>query len=113
MSAQEALYRTTASAVEQKRFFNELAFYEEDEHTGRLLAKIAHSQQVSPSIGALCMHTGRVTNSPDQIMSELVDYYSSLYASNQTYPLESLTDYLDTVRLPSMSDTSEGNWMPP
>lgn len=57
LSAQEAQYRTTASAVERKRFLSRLAFYEEGEHTGRLLAKIANSQQVSPSIGALLTHT--------------------------------------------------------
>lgn len=62
-----------------------------------LLAKIAHSQQVSPSIDALRTHTGGVTNSPDLIMAELVDYYSSLYVSKQTYSIESLNEYLDNV----------------
>lgn len=51
LATQAALNHMTASAAENKRFFNRSAFYEEGEHTGRLLAKIAHAQQLSPSMG--------------------------------------------------------------
>lgn len=106
LSAQEALYRVTSSTAEKKSFFQKTAHYEEGEHTGRLLATIAHSHQTSPSIGALRSPQGGLTNSPDQILAELVRFYSSLYQSKQTYSQESLTEYLDEVQLPSLSEAS-------
>lgn len=96
-----------ASAAERKRFFHKAVFYEEGEHTERLLATIAHSHQTSPSIGALHTHLGGLTNSPDQILSELVGFYSSLYESKQTYSSDSLSEYLDTFQLPSLTAESK------
>lgn len=102
LSAQDALYKITTSTAERKRFFHKAAYYEEGEHTGRLLATIAHAHQTSPSIGALRTHLGGLTNAPDQILAELVEFYSSLYESKQTYTLDSLTEYLDNIQLPCL-----------
>lgn len=62
MSAQDFLDRLRSSAAEGKRFFTKLAFYEEGEKTGHLLAKIARSQLQSPAIGAICSSSARVVN---------------------------------------------------
>lgn len=87
-------------------FFSKLPFYEEGEHTGRLLAKIAHSQQTSPSIGALRTSTGVVTNSPDEIMPALVSYYSDFSLTLQTYTEDSLHTYLGKVELSTLLDSA-------
>lgn len=52
ISAQASLDRVRSSTAERKRFFTKQAFYEEGEKTGRMLARIARSQQSSPDIGA-------------------------------------------------------------
>lgn len=50
--AQSAYEHLLASSVEKKRFFSKTAFFEEGE-TGRLLARIANSEQKSPVIGTI------------------------------------------------------------
>lgn len=105
LSAQDALNRLMSSTVERKRFFSKLAFYEEGEHTDRLLAKISRAQQASPSIGALRASDGKVTNSPDNIMTILRLYFSDLLRSRQNYTEAPLQDYLEGIELPTLSDT--------
>lgn len=103
--AQEALNRLTSSTVERKCFFSKLAFYEEGEHTGRLLAKIYRAQQASPSIDALRAPDGKTTNSPDNIMAIHKSFYLDLYRSRQVYTEITLLDYLEGIELPVLSET--------
>lgn len=53
LATQEVVDRITGSVADRKRFFKRLAFYEEGEQTGSLLAKIVKASQTSPSFGAL------------------------------------------------------------
>lgn len=85
MVAQDAVNRINMSSADRKWFFNKLAFYEEGEQTGRLLAKIVKSNQTSQSIGALRTREGKLVNTPTTIMQELVRFYSDLYSSKQAY----------------------------
>lgn len=66
--AQDAVNHIDMSSADRKRFCNKLAFYEEGEKTGRLLAKIVKSNQTSPSIGALRTREGNLVNTPTTIM---------------------------------------------
>lgn len=102
MAAQDSLDRLRASATKKKRFFTTMAFYEEGEKTGRLLARISRSQQSSPIIGAIRSPMGRVLTDPDQIVI-LAAFYSDLYGSRDDYRPESLAVYLDGVALPTLS----------
>lgn len=85
MAAQDAVNRIDMCTADRKLFFNKLAFYEEGEQTGRLLAKIVKSNQTSPSIGALRTREGKMVNTLTTIMLELVRFYSNLYCSKQAY----------------------------
>lgn len=84
MSAQDSLDRLRSFTVEQKSFFTKIAFYEEGEKTGHLLAKIASSQQSS------------------QIVLELSSFYSDLYGSRDNYSSESLAEYLAAILIPTL-----------
>lgn len=103
-SAQEALDHINTSTVDRKSFFYKLAFYEEGEQTGCLLARIVQSHQASPSIGALHTRNDTVVHSPDQIMTELVVFYSDLYQSKQRYSADFLQNFLDGIELPCLSE---------
>lgn len=85
LAAQEAVIQITKLAADKKRFFNRLVYYEKGEQTGLLLARIVNSSQTSPTNGALRTKQGRMVNTPDLIMQELVDYYSDLYRSRAGY----------------------------
>lgn len=87
-----------SSAADRKKFFTKLAFYEEGEKKGRLLAKIARSQQQSPAIGVIHSSSGQVVNSPAQIISELASF------DTDTYSDADLDIYLSAINLPSLSN---------
>ncbi|XP_073467611.1 uncharacterized protein [Aquarana catesbeiana] len=87
-------------------FFTKLAFYEEGEKTGRLLAKIARSQQQSLAIGASHSSSGQVVNNPEQIISELASFYADLYESRDAYSDADLDTYLSNIDLSSFSNTA-------
>lgn len=61
--AQDVLVRLAHSTAEKKQLFSKLAFYEEGEQTGRILAKIVNVHQVAPNIGALTSPDGKLINS--------------------------------------------------
>lgn len=103
MSALDSLYRLRSSTAECKQFSTKLAFYEEREKTGRLLNKIATSQQQSPSIGAICSSSVCLVNNQKQIISELASFYTALYSSQDGYSDEALANYLVDISLPSVS----------
>lgn len=104
ISAQDSLDRLRSSAAERKRFFSKQAFYEEGEKTGRLLAKIARSQQLSPAVGAIRTASGRVVNGLDRVLSELASFYKDLYAARDDYTDDELEAYLAGIDLPSLSE---------
>ncbi|XP_077319405.1 uncharacterized protein LOC143941229 [Lithobates pipiens] len=104
MVAQDSLDRLRSSTTERRRFFTKLAFYEEGEQTGRLLARIAKAQQMSPAIGAIRAKNGKVVNSQEIIISELADFYQDLYRSRETYSDDDLQSYLATINLPRLSE---------
>lgn len=62
-----------------------MAFSEEGEKTGSLLAKIAKSHQSSPAIGAICSSDGCIVNSLEQVTRELATFYATLYQSPSQY----------------------------
>lgn len=104
ISAQDSLDRLRSSTAKRKRFFTKLAFYEEGERTGRLLARIARSQQQSPAVGANRAATGRVVNDPEHIISELASFYKGLYRARDGYSDTDLETYLSRIELPSLSE---------
>lgn len=53
IGTEAAVDHLATSSADQKCFFSRLAFYEEGEQTGRLLAKILQSNQACPAIGDL------------------------------------------------------------
>lgn len=64
--------------LQSVKHFTKLAFYEEGEKMGRLLAKIARSQQKSHAIGAIRSSNHQIVNNPEQIISELTSFYIDL-----------------------------------
>lgn len=64
-SAQSA-YERFLSSTEKNG--SRLAFLEEGESTGHLLARIANSHQRSPAIGTIRSQTGRLVHSPDLVL---------------------------------------------
>lgn len=103
ISAQDSLDRLRSSTAERKRFFAMLAFYE-GEKTGRLLARIARSQQQSLAIRAIRASSGRMVNDPEQVISELAFFYTDLYGARDGYSNVDLTTYLSEIDLPSLSE---------
>lgn len=94
MLAQDSLDRLRSSTAERKTFFTKLAFYKEGEKTGRLLAKIARSQQQSPAIGAIRTSNGKMVNFPEAIIHELASFYEDLYRSREAYSDKNLNTYV-------------------
>lgn len=45
-----------------------------------------------------------MVSSPDQIMAELVEFYSNLYQSQQQFFTESLQKFLNGIKLPCLSE---------
>lgn len=74
---------------------------------GRLLAKIALSQQQSPAIGAICASSGKLVNSPDANISELASFYENLYGSREAYSGDELATYMSHIDLPSLSEARQ------
>lgn len=107
MSTQDSMDRLRPSAAERKWFFTKLAFYEERGKDGRLLAKIARSQQQSPAIGAIQASSGRMVNSPEDILSELASFYVDLYGSREAYSNADLANYMSNIDLPTLSNKAK------
>lgn len=107
MSAKAALDHLVTSSEDRKCFFSKLAFYEEGEQTGRLLAKIAKAQQSGGTIDLLRAGNGRLVTALDSILAELVTFYSSLYQLKQTYGSEDIMSYLNSIRLPKLSEQNQ------
>ena len=105
-SGQDSLDRLRSSVAERKRFFTQQAYYEEGEKTGRLLARIARSQQASPAIGAIRDTQGRLVNEPELILAELANFYSELYKARDDFTDAELQCYIDTVALPVLSSAA-------
>lgn len=79
------------------------AFFEEGETTGRLLARIANSEQRSPLIGSIKKADRRLVHSPDQILQTLVEFYETLYCSSSRSTPKELSNYLDGIVFPHLS----------
>lgn len=103
ISGQNSLDQLRSSAAEWKHFFTKQAFYEEGEKTGRLLARIAQSQQSTPAIGAIRCATGWPVNDPELIIMELASFYADLYRPCDGYSDEALQGYLETISLPVLT----------
>lgn len=100
---QDSLDRLSSSAAERKHYFSKQAFYGDGEKTGRLLARIARSQQSSAAIRAIRCSTGRLVNAPQLIITELASFYADLKRPCDDHPDKALKGYLETISLPVLT----------
>lgn len=100
----QLIYRRTAlDKAEHSRFYSKCHGFEKRERTGHMLAVIASSQNGTNSISSITTPGGTCTNEQCDILRSFGTFYSKLYLSKVNYPVAQLREFLDSLKLRSLS----------
>lgn len=103
--AQKAYNTHLMELAQQKRFFARQTYFEEGEKAGHLLALVAKAQRGSSFILAVRTVEGEVVTTTNDILPVFHTFYADLYTSRLTYSKPQVRQFLQSIDLPTLSDT--------
>lgn len=104
LQSQQQYASVAIQKAENKSFFLQQPYFEEEEGTAHLLATIVKAQRPSMYVSKMQTTLNNIVFGTPEIVYVFCEFFQTLHSSKVSYAVEDLTKFLDTINLPTFSD---------